>query len=178
MLLFTIPQAANAETFWELLTRWTDSIFEFFTPGGSDDKQPEYVFKTYNPGLQDMYDAVADLGIAEPVVPMWVPQEYALEELFVFEEPSESSISAKMKNNENKIIISIAVQSVHSPLNHMKDTQNVEVFERDGIKHYIMTNNDQVTVTWSIRNIECSVVTDCQEDIYKILNSIYTAEVQ
>lgn len=178
VLLFTVPQAANAETFWEMLARWTDTVFELFVPNGSDDKQPGYVFITDNPGLQEVHDAVVDLGITEPVVPMWVPQEYVLEELLVVEEPSEVSIYANMKNNDNELIISITAQSIHSPLNHMKDTQNVKVFERDGVKHYIMTNIEQVSATWSTKNIECSVVTDCQEDIYKILKSIYTTEVE
>lgn len=178
VLLFAIPQAANAETFWEMLSRWTDSVFEFFSPGDNDDKQPEYAFKTDNPGLQEIYNSVVELGITEPVVPMWVPQEYVLEELFVFEEPSESSICAIMKDHENELIISIAVQSAHAPLNHMKDTQNVEVLERDGIEHYIISNNEQVIATWATKNIECSVVMDCQEDIYRILNSVYTTEVQ
>ena len=83
-----------------------------------------------------------------------------------------------MINSENKIIISIAVQSVHSPLNHMKDTHNVEIFEKNGIEHYIFSNNEQVSATWSTKYLECSVVIDCQEDIYKILKSIYTTEVQ
>lgn len=178
VLLFTIPQAANAETFWDLLARWTDTVFELFLPSGNDDKQPGYVFKTDNPGLQEIYNSVVELGITEPVVPMWVPQEYALEELFVFEEPSESSICAIMKDHENELIIAIAVQSAHAPLNHMKDTQNVEVLERDGIEHYIISNNEQVIATWATKNIECSVVMDCQEDIYRILNSVYTTEVQ
>lgn len=178
VLLFAIPQAANAETFWEMLSRWTDSVFEFFVPGDNDDKQPEYAFKTDNPGLQEIYNSVVELGITEPVVPMWVPQEYVLEELFVLEEPSESSVCAIMKDHENELIISIAVQSAHAPLNHMKDTQNVEVLERDGIEHYIISNNEQVIATWATKNIECSVVMDCQEDIYRILNSVYTTEVQ
>lgn len=178
VLFFAVPQAAKAETFWDLLARWTDTVFELFLPSGNDDKQPGYVFKTDNPGLQEVYDTVVDLGITEPVVPMWVPQEYVLEELLVVEAPSEVSIYVNMKKNDNELIISIAAQSVHSPLNHMKDTQSVEVFERDGIKHYIMTNIEQVSATWSIKNIECSVVTDCQEDIYKILKSIYTTEVK
>lgn len=177
VLLFTIPQAANAETFWGLLTRWTDNIFEFFNPGDDDDKQPKYAFETDNPGLQEMHDAVAELGIAEPVVPMWVPEGYALEELIVFEEPSELTIVSNMKYGERELQLSVCMQTTSSPLNHMKDSQNVEVFEKNGIEHYIFSNNEQVSATWSIKNIECSVVADCQEDIYKILRSIYTAEV-
>lgn len=178
VLLFTIPQAANAETFWEMLTRWTDSIFEFFTPGDSDDKQPGYAFTTDNPGLQEIYCAVTELGVVDPIVPMWVPDGYNLEELIFFEEPSELTIVSNMKYDERDLILTVCVQNNGSPLNHMKDTQNVEVFERAGIKHYIFSNNEQVSATWSIRNIECSVVVDCQEDIYRILNSIYTTEVQ
>lgn len=178
ILFFAVPQAANAETFWEMLARWSDTIFELFMPGDNDDKQPEYVFKTNNTGLQEVYDTVVDLGITEPVIPMWVPDGYVLEELRVVEEPSEVSICAIMKDHESEFIISIAAQSAQSPLNHMKDTQDVEVFEKNGIEHYIISNNEQVIATWSTKNIECSAVTDCQEDIYKILRSIYTTEAQ
>ena len=177
VLLFTIPQAANAETFWEMLVRWTDSVFEFFTPGDSDDKQPEYAFKTDNPGLQDLYDTVVNLGITDPVVPMWVPEGYAIKELSVFEEPSEVTIVLIMKYGERELQLSVCMQKTSSPLNHMKDSQNVEIFEKNGIEHYIFSNNDQLNATWSIRNVECTVVIDCQEDIYRILNSIYTTEV-
>lgn len=177
VLFFAVPQAANAETFWEMLARWSDTIFELFVPGENDDKQPEYVFETDHSGLQQIYDAVVKMGITECVVPMWIPEGYTLEELIIFDEPSELSLFGNMKNNEKELSISIAVQSAQSPLNHMKDTQNVEVFERAGIKHYIISNIDQVTATWSIKNIECSVIMDCQEDIYRILNSIYTTEV-
>lgn len=176
ILFFAVPQDANAETFWEMLTRWTDSVFELFSPGENDDKQPEYVFETEHPGLQEIYNKAVELGITAPVVPTWVPEGYTLEELLVFKEPSELSLYANMKCGQSEMCISFGMQSVVSPLNHMKDTENVEVYEVGGVKHYILSNNKQTKATWIIGNIECSVVADCQEDIHEILKSIYTAE--
>ena len=56
-LALAVPQSTEAEGFWERLSRWTESIFEFFTPGDEMAEQ-EYVFETDNPGLQQVYDAV------------------------------------------------------------------------------------------------------------------------
>ena len=176
LLLFALPQAVRAESFFDLLARWTESVFEFFNPAEEQDEQPEYVFKTDHPGLQQIYDAVVEMGVTDPVVPMWVPEGYELEELMVFEEPSELTLCANMKNNESRIYFFVAVQNIHSPRSHMKDTEKVEIFETAGIEHYTLSNNEQITATWIYNNIECSVVADCQEDIYKILESIYTTE--
>lgn len=176
ILFFAVPQDANAENIFEMLARWTDSIFEFFYIGENGDKQPEYVFETDHPGLQEIYNKAVELGITDPVVPTWVPEGYILEELLVFEEPSELSLHANMKYRGREIRISFGMQSVASPLNHMKDTKNIVVYEAAGVEHYIMSNYEQTSATWIVGNMECSVVADCQEDIYRILKSIYTAE--
>lgn len=178
LLLFVLPQAAHAESFLDLLARWTESVFEFFSPVGEQDEQPEYVFKTDHPGLQQIYSAVVEMGVTDPVVPMWVPEGYELENIKVTEEASEQALYADMRCNDSKIIISIVVQKIHSPLSHMKDANDIDVLETSGIKHYILSNNEQVNATWVYENIECSVVTDCQEDINKILKSIYTTEAE
>ena len=176
LLLFALPQAAHAESFFDLLARWTESVFEFFNPADGRKKQPEYIFETDHPGLQQIYDAVVGMGVTDPVVPMWVPDGFILDEVKAIKEPSETSLYANLKSAENEIFISVGVQSINSTLNHMKDTENIEIFEIAGIEHYVISNNDQANITWFIKDIECAVVTDCQEDIYKILESIYATE--
>lgn len=175
LLLFAVPRAVNAESFFDMLARWTDSIFDFFNPSETnDDIQPEYVFETEHPGLQQIYDEVREMGIIDPVVPMWVPSEYELEEIAVLNEPSETVMVAKMSHKEKRLLITIVAQSEGSYLEHEKDSQDVEVLEIAGVVHYIMTNNKKINAAWVVNNIECSIVTDCQEDIYKILRSVYT----
>lgn len=175
LLLFTVPQAANAENIFEILARWTDSVFEFFIPGNTN-SQPQYVFETDHPGLQQIYEAVVEMGIDAPVVPTWVPEEYELDEVKVIKEPTESTLLAKLQSKENTISFFVVVQNMESPRNHVKDAEKVEIFEAAGIEHYLISNNERINATWLLKNIECSVVTDCQEDIYKILKSIYTTE--
>jgi len=175
LLLFTLPRVAHAENLLELFARWTESVFEFFDPSDPHD-QPEYVFETDHPGLQQIYDAVVELGVTDPVVPMWVPDGYELVEMKVTNEPSELAICANMKNEVKEMCIAIYAYRLRSPIAYMKNSENVEVFEAAGIKHYIVSNDEQISVTWINNNIECSVVADCQEDIFKVLESIYTSE--
>lgn len=175
LLLFAVPQTVQAESFFEMLARWTDSIFEFFNPG-DDNKQPEYVFETNNPGLQQIYDSVVELGITDPVVPMWVPEGYELKEKKIADLPEEASLYARFESNKRYIYITYATHGEEFTFQYTKDQNNVEIYEAAGIEHYVLTNNKEKKAVWSIDNTECSIVLDCQEDIYRILGSIYTTE--
>lgn len=175
ILLFALPNAVHAENFFELLARWTDSVFEFFNPAEPND-QPEYVFRTDNPGLQQVYDTIVELGVTDPVVPMWVPEGFVLEELKVTKDPGELWLYANMKCEDREICISVITQIGRPLLSHMKDTEDVKIFETNGIEHYIISNHGLVNASWIINNVECSIVTDCREDTYRILKSIYTTE--
>ena len=176
LLIFVIPQAANAESFFELLARWTDSVFEFFNPS-EPNEQPEYVFETDHPGLQQIYDAVVEMGVTDPVVPMWVPEGYELKEIKIIDSPGAETLFSNMINGDRDIFVTIAVRNEDGSFKYSKDAQNVEVYELDGVDHYVMSNYDEFTATWIINGVECFIAADCQEDaFYKILESIYTTE--
>ena len=50
----------------------------------------------------------------------------------------------------------------------------MSVYERDGIEHYIMTNNRQINAVWTNKNYECSIGGDISEDeLRKMIDSIY-----
>ena len=73
LMFAVVPQQAEAESFWEMLRRWSDNILEIFNPR-EHVSSLEYHFESDNPGLQQVYDAVVELGVTEPVVPMWLPE--------------------------------------------------------------------------------------------------------
>ena len=176
LLFCIVPQVVNAESFFEMLARWTDSIFTFFSPG-DDNKQPEYVFETDNPDLQKIYDVVVELGMTEPVVPMWVPEGYELKTLYVLDQTVDTTILAGMSNGENYILYNMLLHSEKSMFKYEKDSQTVKIIEVDGIEHYVMMNLDERLAVWINNNAECSIVTDCQDEVlYKILKSIYMQE--
>lgn len=176
VLSFAVPQSAEAEVFWERLSRWTESIFEFFAPGDKMAEQ-EYVFKTDNPGLQQVYDAVTALGITDPVIPMWLPEGYELVECKAVEAPTKSFVYACFSDKKNTIILDVAVRNAESPRQYSKDEENAIKYEIADIEHTILHNETWWTAAWTRDRLECAIYIDCHEEtLYKILKSIYTME--
>lgn len=175
-LALTVPQSAEAEGFWERLSRWTESIFEFFAPG-EEPVDEEYVFQTDNPGLQQVYDAVTALGITVPVVPMWLPEGYELVECKVNESDSKKYVYAWFSNGGSNASLDIAIRNLESPRQYSKDESNTKIREIAGVVHNILHNNGWWTAAWAKDRLECAIYIDCQEEtLYKILESIYTME--
>ena len=176
-LMFSIvPQQAEAETFWEMLRRLSSSVIEFFS---SEDifYNDQYVFETDIPGLQQVYDAVLELGVTEPVVPMWLPDGCEFIELNSTFTPMTKSVSASFLYNGGEIIYQLDVYEVEIAHRYYRDESFFEAYEQNGIIFNISKNMDRWTVVWTKDRIEGHITLDCQEDILrKILNSIYVME--
>lgn len=176
-LLFTVvPQQAEAETFWEMLQRMSHSVIEFFSGEG---KKPEfdYVFETDNPGLQQVYDAVVELGVTEPVVPMWLPEEFELSDCLMKNTPMSKGVYSCFSSTDGEVIYKLDVYDGEPAHQYYKDDSHYETYEQEGAKYYISRNDERWSVVWTIDNIECSIFMDCQEDtLRRILNSIYEME--
>lgn len=177
LLIFAVPQSADAENFWERLTRWTDSIFEFFAPGDRRSVDEEYVFETDNPGLQQVYDTVTALGVTEPVVPMWLPEGFELVECDVNESDSKILISSEFSNGEHTVVLDVAIRKIESQRQYSKDETNAKIYEKGGVIHSVLQNEEWWTAAWSKNRLECAIYADCQEEtLYEILKSIYVME--
>lgn len=176
VLALAIPQSAEAEGFWERLSRWTDSVFEFFTPG-DERNGVEYLFETDNPGLQQVYDTVITLGVTDPVVPMWLPEGYDLVECKVVEAPTKTFVYARFKDDKGTISLDFAIRSGESPRQYSKDEKSTRKHEIAGIDHNLLQNEEWLTAAWTRDRLECAIYIDCQEEtLYKILKSIYSME--
>lgn len=178
-LFFAIaPQEAEAETFWEMLQRLRTTVLEYFNPNEEYDRAEfTYSFKTDNAGLQQVYDAVVQLGITEPVVPMWLPEGCELTELQLIETPMTKTISARFSHESSGIVYMLNLYNGKPAHQYYKDDTHYESYERDGSTYHITKNNDRWVVVWKKEKIECSFAVDCQEDtLRRILNSIYVTE--
>lgn len=177
LLIFAVPREAEADSFFEKLARLSDSIVEFFSPGMANDNVAEYVFETDNPGLQQIYDTVVGLGVTDPVVPMWLPDGYELVECKSDETSRKKSVSANFRNDSAGIMLKYDIYDSDVSHEYHWDGKQVEKYERAGVKHAVMLNNDRWVVIWAVETIECSFTLDCQEDtLYRILDSIYVTE--
>lgn len=171
-----IPQAVSAESLWERLASWTDSIFAFFS-GESNDEQPEYVFQTDNPGLQQVYDAVTELGVTDPVVPMWLPEGYELVECEIVSAPGHEGVRARFADGNSELVFSADVHDQEEVFRYQKDAKKVSEFNYAGMTHFLMHNNNLHIAVWTKQNIECFISAECKEDtMRKMLKSIYVME--
>ena len=174
LLVPIVPQEAGAESLWDALVRWTTEIVEFFGPNDNEGRIEEYEFKTDNPGLQQIYDAVVELGVTDPVVPMWLPEGYELVEFLVDDSPAVTRIHSRFVCNENELVFCIDVYNADVSRMSQKNDTAVEEYEYSSVKHYFMHNADTSSVVWMYENVECLLSLDCQEDIiYQIIMSIY-----
>ena len=174
LLVMTIPGKASAESIWAKLARWTDSVFEFLNPS---DAQGGYTYTTNHPGLQQVYDTVTELGVTQPVVPMWLPEEYVLERIVVDEQRHKTVVTANFIFANSSIMFSLHIFDEGTNLSYAKDEDQFTVVERVGVNHYIVTNDDTTTVAWAVENIECTISIEGREDILiPMLDSIYEME--
>lgn len=177
LLMFALPQKAEAGNLWNRFIYLTDSVLEFFNPYGVNDHRVEYVFKTDNPGLQEVYDAVVTMGVSDPVIPMWLPDRYVLKECKSYGDASRRFVYSCFSMEEQDASFLVILETPEPLREYHKDDSDIIYHEIGGVTHAIMRNNDRWSITWVNGNIECHLTIDCQEDvIYKILQSIYAME--
>lgn len=178
MIFVALPGVAGAKKIKNYLVRWTDTVFHFFTPGTTPADTFVYTFNTEHPGLQQVYDAVTDMGINDPVVPMWLPEGFELLELKTFEFLEGKSIIAQFSDGENYVCLTVSLHGENRKYQYEKNEDNIEWYEINGTEHYIVPDTEKTVIAWMVNAAECSVITDCREDEqHRILYSIYTTEV-
>lgn len=177
LLLPIIPQEAGAESLWDTLMRWTSEIVEFFGPKDNEGRIEEYVFQTDNPGLQQVYDAVVELGVTDPVVPMWLPEGAILEEFIQDNTFAKVRLHTRFSYKDHSIVFYMDIYNADVSHVYQKNSDKADVYENGGVHHYILNNCNMSVVVWTRNNIECLISIDCQdEDLYKIIDSIYGKE--
>lgn len=176
LCLSFLPRQAQAESFWEMLQRISSTVMTYFNKE-EEITELGYSFKTDNPGLQEVYDAVTELGVTDPVVPMWLPDGSDLNELSTFTSPMSTGVYASFFCQDREIIYKLNVYEGEPAHQFYRDETYYDSYERNGATYRITRNNDYFIVVWSKENIECSIAIYCNEEILqKILGSIYTME--
>ena len=172
-LIVVAPQEAEATGFFERIAQWTESVFEFFSPGSARFQSDEYVFETDNPGLQEIYDRLVELGVTEPVVPMWLPEGYELLNCESSSSPIKKGIRAAFRNGNKECIITVDIYNHIVSYQYEQEEASVIPYEVNGTAYFLLNNYDYMTVVWNKSNLECMITIECQEEIaQKIINSI------
>lgn len=171
-LTLMVPRALGAENVFSVLGRWTDDFFSFVAPGEPAATEQEYVFRTDNPELQQVYDAVTAVGITYPVVPTWLPEGYKLKTLQTPKESSGGIVAADLHSETGNIVLFCNTHPGPSG-KFYKDEGDPVLFECNGVVYYIMTNAGRHLAVWSVDGIECAIIAPDQETLYCLIRSIH-----
>ena len=178
LVIMISSPTTQAESILDILFRWTESVFEFFTPEQDASNPPvEIVFETDNPGLQQLYDKVTELGVTKSVVPMWLPERFVLSEMKELPMPGGISVFGRFENDSDAVLITYRI-STDIIAKVEKEETGVELFEFGKIGHFIVENEDAFSVTWTVDGVECIMNANVsKEDVYAIIKSIYRSEL-
>lgn len=171
LVLASVPNVFGSESIFTMIGQWTKEIFSF-----GEIKEKEFVYQTDHPGLQELYDTVAELELSKNVVPTWIPEEAVLDQLYTNATPSGTMVYAGFTENGNYIGFDLFVFNELSDTEYQKGKENAALYERNGIKHYVMENDERWTAAWIVGNAECAISANNKEVVYKILESIYDLE--
>lgn len=179
LVIMTIPRTVGARSVLGALFHWTSSIFEYVDPDQTETRpQTDLAFVTDNPGLQQVYDKMTELGVTEKVVPSWVPDGFELQELKVTSAPSGTRVRAFLKSKDSIITLSYRLTTNTSVLQYEKENTAVEAYEFSEVTHFIMDNDDNLSATWVVSGVECIISTDIKkEEVYKMIRSIYRRDL-
>lgn len=175
IVIMALPQTVGAESIFDVLIRWTSSVFEFIDPDESE-KYPdtEEVFATDHPGLKQVYDKVTELGVTESVVPMWLPEGFELLSMKTIPlRDGGCKVNVAFRHEGEFVSLGYRI-SQDITTKFEKDESIIEVFDAGGISHFVLKNGENLSATWTIDGVECSIISNiAKEDIYKIIKSIY-----
>lgn len=180
IVVMALPRTVGAESLFDVLFRWTKSIFEFVDPEQTENyPEDDNAFNTEHPGLQQLYDKVTEQGVTDPVVPMWLPEGFELVNLKATPvRDGGYKVNAAFKGNDKYISIAYRISS-DIATKFEKGETDIEVFEAGGTNHFVLKNDGNFSVTWTIDGLECSINTNiAEEDVYTIIKSIYRRPLQ
>lgn len=175
-VLMTVPAFGNSSIL-EMIGRWTEEQFTFTSADTEGDSVTETLSQELNTG-EALRTALREHGIYADVVPHWLPDGFQLDgEIFVSEyESSKSTVfSAIYSSNERYYFIMNIVSHIGDELyrSYEKANTSPDFYTTEDIQHYIFANTTSTTIAWTVDYIECSIITNQPDEIFKVIDSIY-----
>jgi len=173
VLLIAVPIVSGLPFVQQMLATWNEDYFWIETPGTPVAPPEGYVFQTDNPGLQQLYNAVTELGITQPVVPMWLPEElddFLMDTVLTEDEVKISSFFHS--DDEELIILLERKENMESEM--CKNESDPEIWLLMDREHFCISNNNMSKVVWQIDEYEITIMGSIDNTLmYSIVNSVY-----
>lgn len=168
----TIPRVFGKESLLKMVVSWTEDIFTFTGTQTENQALKNYVFKTDHPDLQEVYNTVVELGVEQPVVPMWIPDGYILRELKVSAYSDKTSIYACFEGNQGEIVFLFDFYAEQPENKYTKKGSSVRFYESESGRYYLIPDKSKYIATWVVEKVECSITADSEDLLVKMIESL------
>lgn len=176
MLMTLAPQAFGMESLFTIFGQWTEEIFYFVRYGSMPEETEEapVIYMSENEGLMELWGVLEEHGATDVELPTWIPEEFILTKI----EESHSRdgtylVNGIFQNGDKVLVVEVKVLPPAKEFTYEKDKSNVEIYEHNGKKYYIMQNIDSIVCSWGGVRWDCMITGMTSKDnIYKIIDSI------
>lgn len=172
ILIFSCTLTAKAFGFdlWEIIVKWTQETFHIGYVSDSPSKEPSpestQIFESLNQ-LMKQYN------ITTPLVPKWIPDGYEEASVQSFETPKQRQLFGRYQKGDKVIKIWIEDYLNADPTQIEQNESVVEVYEVEGVKYYIFSDNDSLQAAWIRDHYYCYISGPLTlSEIKEMINSI------
>lgn len=155
------------------IARWTEETFHF----ESSSKSVPNVDESSSGEYSSLLEAINAYGITEMVAPKRYPSGFQISDIKV--SPSNDSVKFQAAYENGDKFFTVTVWQFKSAEDandgtFEKDTSVVSIYDYGDIRHYIMSNNEQLRAAWTNKNFMCSISGDLSEaELKEIIKSVY-----
>lgn len=169
IMLASISQTTIAKNLVSSVANWSKETFWFETTTSAYKQKPSMPF---DPDINAFFSFTT---LPSSLLPTWIPDSYTKTYENSIETDDLKMYHSIYKNENKESIINLSIFYLYNDINinFEKDSSEVEIYEKDGIKYYIMGNINTNTVIWQNGSFECQIDgTLSREELKKIIDSI------
>lgn len=171
----TVVASAAGYDLWGAITRWTSEIFGLAT---GKELAETARGKYDNTPYSELEKCFLNKGIEPNVLPKYLPKGYEFLDAASTDSYEGIVITGIYSSTDDgEIILSYVISAHDISTLYPKDDGEPNVYEKCGIKHYLINNEGKWGAVWETDNIVCRIngVTE-KTELLKILDSIYERE--
>lgn len=153
---------------WEAVVTWTQETFHLSGRNQTDEPNPDGDLK-----YASLNEVLVSVGIDEPLIPTWIPNSFDLTDIRMEATPMQNIYSAYYQNGDHTLKITVRDYLNATPEYIEQSDDLVDIYEVEGVKYYLFTNNKRTQAVWIKDSFECHIVGDLTIDaLIKMIDSI------
>ena len=154
ILLSSVTAKAFGWDIWDAVIKWTEDTFHICIGNPSDAGNPgNSDGLLYNTLLEALDTAEVDVALA----PTWFPLDYSLTKITIERSPLQKVYTAIYQRGGESIRIQIFDYLNTDPEYVEHGEGLIETYEKDGIKYYLFSNNENMLAVWINGPFECQI---------------------